>query len=223
MQPLAREILRHGVRARVGQHPPGLFFKDRGFVEAVAGRQIDQRVIRNAAPEEKRQPRGEFDIADSSTVAVPRLGLGTEHERRTCQQAPQRQLNAGFKRALLAAFFIERKQKVQIGRRHRPPVRTLRERGENPPGAGLFLPWVVGPANEDALAAWRVSRAARQERSEHGQGFDVGPARGCRRCRHCCGRRDAGDSCLRRSSARTWRPLRADRPEWGHARAAARR
>ncbi len=137
MQPLTRKILRHRIRAWVGQHAAQLCFKDCGFVEAVSRRQIEQRVVRNAAPEKERQPRGEFDIADSCGVTVLRIALGAEHECWTCQQAPQRQLNAGIKRAFLAAFFIERKQKIQIGRRHRPPVGTLRKRGENLPGAGL--------------------------------------------------------------------------------------
>ena len=179
MQPLAREILRHRVRARVGQHPTSLFFKDCGFVEAVAGRQIDQRVVRNAAPEEKRQPRGEFDIADSCGVAVladrPRRGTRTS-DSPTGAAAP---VECRFQTCPFGGLLYRKEAEAP----DRPPspaagthaARAWRESsGRRPlPDAGFS-----GLQMKMRRRLGVSPGAARQEGSEHSQGFDVRPAGG---------------------------------------------
>src|SRR5688572_33217354 len=53
VQPLAGKIRRQSVRPRIGQHPTSLFFKVCGLTEAISRRQLDQGVVRDAAPKEK--------------------------------------------------------------------------------------------------------------------------------------------------------------------------
>ena len=56
VQPLAREVLDESLGARIGQHAANLSFQRRGFAQAVLSRQIDEFIVRDAAPQEERKP-----------------------------------------------------------------------------------------------------------------------------------------------------------------------
>src|SRR5258706_9247866 len=63
LQPLRREIADERVRALVSQHAPHLPLQDGGLFQLAVRRDIEQFIVGDAAPEEERQPRGQFDIA----------------------------------------------------------------------------------------------------------------------------------------------------------------
>ncbi len=63
LQPVREEILHQGrARALVAQHAADLSIEDGRLVQLSAYRQVEQFVIRDAAPQEKRQPRRQLDI-----------------------------------------------------------------------------------------------------------------------------------------------------------------
>src|SRR5687767_8907973 len=68
-QPLAGEVRREVERAPVGQHPARLLLELSGLTEPPAHGGIEQFVVRDAAPQEERQPRGQFEIADAVDTA----------------------------------------------------------------------------------------------------------------------------------------------------------
>ena len=66
IQPLRGEIVHERLgRARIGQHPPHLLFEDRRLGELPALGQVEQALVGNAAPQEKRQARGDFEVAQA--------------------------------------------------------------------------------------------------------------------------------------------------------------
>ena len=63
-QPLAAEILRQRRRTRVAQHPPDLPLQDARVPERAARRDIEQFIVRDAAPQEERQAGRQLQVAD---------------------------------------------------------------------------------------------------------------------------------------------------------------
>ena len=64
------------------QHPPHLLLEDAGLPErAVRIGEVEQLVIRDAAPEKERQPRGQLEIADPSTLAAAAAPAGSRSMR----------------------------------------------------------------------------------------------------------------------------------------------
>ena len=72
-EPLAGEVRDQRLRFRVRQHAPDLLLQDDGIFEFALRRHIQQFVVRDAAPEEERQARSQFEIADAIDAA--RLGV----------------------------------------------------------------------------------------------------------------------------------------------------
>ncbi len=105
-------------------------------------RDAQQVIVRNAAPEEERQPRGELDIADAmdrtcgDTGGIP---FSAEHELRARQYGAQRRLDALLEVTFTARGSVEGKQAFDIDRRGLPAIRAARQGCDNPPGAGVFL------------------------------------------------------------------------------------
>ena len=71
-------------RARIGEHPPHLPIEDAGSRSLSANRQVEQLIVRDAAPEEERQARGELDVGETIGGARARrrrdrLRSGTEN------------------------------------------------------------------------------------------------------------------------------------------------
>ena len=63
LQPLTEEVPHQCLaRARIRQHAPHLPIEHAGVVQLAANREIEQLIIGNAAPEEKRQARCELDV-----------------------------------------------------------------------------------------------------------------------------------------------------------------
>ncbi len=71
-----------------------------GLVQLAGFGQAQQFVVGNAAPQEKRQPRSQFEIANPIGLArfdALRIALHAEQELRADQHRRQRHLDAGFK------------------------------------------------------------------------------------------------------------------------------
>src|SRR5262245_49657278 len=62
VQPLPAEVADEGLRARVVEHPAGLLSQDELVFQFALLGQIQQLVVRDAAPQEEREARGEFKI-----------------------------------------------------------------------------------------------------------------------------------------------------------------
>ena len=93
-QPLAGEIRDQRVRARIGEH--ALHLRSRtGFAsERARARQGEQLVVRNAAPEEERQPRRQLEVADRDRRCPARAGgieLDAEQELRADEDRLKRE------------------------------------------------------------------------------------------------------------------------------------
>src|SRR5262249_4729281 len=72
-QPLAEEVPDERCSTRVRQHASDLPLQDRGVAQPAARGNIEQFVVRDAAPEEKRQARGKIQPAQ----AIGRAGRRT--------------------------------------------------------------------------------------------------------------------------------------------------
>src|SRR5690606_1546802 len=69
VEPLAREVFDEGLLARVGDHAFDLRSQHVWLVQAVGRAELDVLLVRDAAPEEERQPRRELEIADAVRLA----------------------------------------------------------------------------------------------------------------------------------------------------------
>ncbi len=142
IEPLAGEVLDEPLRARVGEHARDLCGEHRRIVELAGGREREQLVVRDAAPEKERQARRELEIADPVDGAdrdVGGVALEPIEESRIDEQPRQRVLDADLEiAAFLAPEPIELQQglhRVVVGR-HRAAVRARREPREDALRAG---------------------------------------------------------------------------------------
>ena len=79
--------------------------------------EVEQLVVRNAAPQEERQPRRELDVAqpmDGAGRDVRRILLDAEQEVRDRQHALERALDAAVEAAAGASLVVERQQRVDV-------------------------------------------------------------------------------------------------------------
>ncbi len=96
-QPLSGEIGDERARPRVVQHPSDLLLERRGVLELALLGGLQQLLVGNAAPQEKRQARRQLEIGDAVRGAggnVRRIALEPEHEVRVGQNPAQRHLDA---------------------------------------------------------------------------------------------------------------------------------
>ena len=71
LQPLTGKVRHQRVGARILDHPPHLLFQHRSVSQPPVFGEIEQLAIGNAAPEEKRQARGEVDVGDATGISGP--------------------------------------------------------------------------------------------------------------------------------------------------------
>ena len=175
VQPLVGEVGDQGARAGIGQHPAHLLFERRRVVKFAARGRVQQFVVRNAAPEEKGEAGGQFEIADA--VGGPggsarRILFHPEEELGADQDGTEGHLDTRFVAAFGARVAVELHGRLEIGLRYRPPVGTARQRGQNAFGARLFLAGVCGRAEQNTLAAWAVAGTLRVVGTDHRDGVD---------------------------------------------------
>ena len=87
------------LRLGIGQHAAGLLLEHSRLVQLALDRHVEQRIVGNAAPQEEREPRREFEIADAIRLAldgVRRLALEAEHEPRIDEHTRETLFDAGI-------------------------------------------------------------------------------------------------------------------------------
>src|SRR6185369_13785343 len=93
-----------------------------------------QRLVGNAAPQEEREARREFDAAHRMHRAGHRahgVALDTEREARAGQDALQAALDAGLEGATAAGGVVELENRRQLHGADRLTVSAAREPAEN--------------------------------------------------------------------------------------------
>src|SRR5262249_45348132 len=65
LEPLRGEIFHQRLRPLVGQHAPDLPLQHDRLAELPAPREVEELIVRNAAPEKEREPRGELYVAQT--------------------------------------------------------------------------------------------------------------------------------------------------------------
>ena len=81
-EPLIGEVVDERARTRVGQHAPDLLVEHRGVAKLVLRGEVQQLIVRNAAPQEERQPRGQVEVADRGRLRRRSGGQGVKTPRR---------------------------------------------------------------------------------------------------------------------------------------------
>src|SRR5205823_6123176 len=97
-------------------------------------RDVQQLVIRDAAPEEERQPGRELDVADLERRAARESGwlaFDAEKKLRADEQPLERALDARVEARLVAALVKEGQQVAKIGVARRPSIRESRQREQD--------------------------------------------------------------------------------------------
>src|SRR5262249_57012699 len=109
-QPLSREIRRQVERAAIGEHPARLLLELCGLAQLAPNGGVEQFIVRDAAPEEKRQSRRQLEIADP-VDAVRRyllwIAFQAEQKLRIGEHCAQRRCNSVVKVAFGAPLSIE--------------------------------------------------------------------------------------------------------------------
>src|SRR6185436_8656371 len=130
------------------------------LVQAVLRGELDELLVRNAAPEEERQARGELDIADAiwrTGRDVRGLELRAIDELRIREQALHDGLDAVVEAAaFFAAGVEERHHRLEVGTSRGAAERFARERRDDRPRALGLLAALRGIALEDLVAALRA-------------------------------------------------------------------
>ena len=158
LQPLAEEVVdQRSARARIGEHASHLLIEHAGLAQLARDREVEQLVVRNAAPQEERQTRGELDVGETirgSGSDFAGIGLDAEQKIRADQQTLERRADAVVEISARRTL-IEAHQRLDIvcrrGRRYAAA-----------PGSTEFF--VAHAVSSLAFAGWQTNmrRAARR-------------------------------------------------------------
>src|ERR1700722_10601183 len=122
------------MRALVAEHPAHLAIERWRFVQIARLGHPEQCLVRNAAPEEERQPRCQVEIADAEHLAgggVRRIVFDTEQKARIHEHPLQRELDAPLESPSALTGVKEPAERVDFGRRWRAAIRAARDGREN--------------------------------------------------------------------------------------------
>ena len=178
VQPLACEVADEGV-ATAGRPPSAApaASSTAGVAQPAAFRQVEELVVRDAAPEEERQPRGQLQIGDRGTSCRARCRRGSRSMRNRNAGWASRCRSArsipGLEVRSPPAVAVAVPQAVQLGAARRPPVGAACQPRENPLRAGLLLLDRGRRAGEDPPTARSIARPAGQERTRDGEACQV--------------------------------------------------
>ena len=176
IEPLSGEIVRQGLRLGIGEHPRDLTVEDHRVVKPAFFCNIEEVVVRDAAPEEERQPRGEFEVADRMDRAGRTLRGFFMHEQevRGHQDGLQRRADSGLKSAAgatLPGVDPHERREVRLG--HRTAVGLAGQLGQDEARAGVFGKRARRVADEDLSPARRQAGVLNFERAPDGDLQDV--------------------------------------------------
>ena len=145
VQPLAGEVLDERVRLRIGQHAPHLLLEHRRLLQLAPRRRVEQLVVRNAAPQEERQPRRQLEVrrGDTRRPAATPAGSGSTRNRNFGLARMRRSAMSmpPSKRAGLARGRARRSRAAPAGRRRVTSPRYARRASgwQNLPRARRFV------------------------------------------------------------------------------------
>src|SRR6267378_547757 len=157
VKPLTGKVLHQSVRARIRKQPPNLLFKNGGIFQFALLGCIEERVIGNAAPQEKRQTRSELNVTDAVYRArsdLRRVAFDAEEEAWTDQYSPKRHFDSGLKTSVFAPGLVQIEQRTQIRIRDGPAIGAARERAENVFGARILIPRAATGEYSDAAGCF---------------------------------------------------------------------
>ena len=160
VQPLAGEVVDQRLRARVGQHPLHLPLQHVRVAQLPRDGQIQQLVVRDAAPEEEREARGQLQVGygvGRTGLDRGRLVLEPEQEARADQDAAHGQLDTCLEAAPCRPVAVQAERDPEVGVGHRAPPGAPRQRRDHGARAGLLLGRGSRRADEQPAAAGRVS------------------------------------------------------------------
>src|SRR5262249_45921187 len=101
------------LRFRVGEHTSDLLLEHSRRMKPPLRCLVYQLIVRNAAPQEERKPRGQFEITDAiygPGGGIRRIRFDVKHELRARQDPLQRNLNGLIEAPCPASRLKERKQ-----------------------------------------------------------------------------------------------------------------
>src|SRR5262249_16779599 len=141
VQPLCGEVVDEGLRPRILQEPPHLALEHLGSSQFPAAGEIQELIVRNAAPQKEREPRCQLQVTDTIDTllrrGLPGIALEAEQEFRMHEQPAEGHFNAKLE-SVGTPFVIERQQDSQVALRYRAPIGALRQGRENRRGAAAF-------------------------------------------------------------------------------------
>ena len=167
LEPPRGEVVDQRVRPRIAEHALDLPLEHGRIVQRAANRRVAQLVVRDAAPEKERQPRGQVEIARDDTPCRPRSPAGSRSTRKRklgaarmrsiprwmpASKPPIRRGPPGRNRAAVSTSLLG----------HGPPIGARRERRQDLLRARLLCRGIFGAADEHLAPARRICPSARR-------------------------------------------------------------
>ena len=146
IQPLPGEVGDERLRTGIGQQTPDLPLEHRRILQFPGDGQAEQLVVRDAAPEEERQPGRQLHVADpigGIRRNALRIALDAEQEFRARKNGPERHLDAGVESSIGPSFGaslpVEVEGNLDVRAADRPPVRAAGQCRDDRLRAARFL------------------------------------------------------------------------------------
>ena len=151
-QPLLGEVVHQRVGAAVGQHPHYLLLQHRVLVQLPFTRQFQKFLVWRTAPQEKRQARGEGDIAEliGRIRGNPAgIRLETEQELRARQDELERRFDSSVETAVaIAPPLIKTQGRFQIRILDGPSISLAKQSRDDFARARQLFLLALGSADE---------------------------------------------------------------------------
>src|SRR5262249_33657421 len=162
LEPASGEIVDQRARARIAQHALHLLLQHARVAQLSAYRCVAQLVVRDAAPQEKGEARGEIEIAEAIRGARRQpcgLALDAEEKARRRQDALAPWRDAGIEAVFAAAGVGEAEELLALPPREGRAIRARSERQKIFPRAGFSARRFLRTADEYLAAHGRVACA----------------------------------------------------------------
>ncbi len=131
VKPLFGKISHQRRGTRIRQHAAHLLFQHAGGTQLPLTGQIEQRIVRDAAPEKEREPGGQLQVSDrmrSPWRGVGRIALDAKQKLRADQKPLDGPLDPEVESAFRPAGGVEGHQALHIGGGNGPAVSAALER-----------------------------------------------------------------------------------------------
>ena len=167
-QPLTHEVVDERSRTGICEETSGLLLEHGRVTELPTHRDVQQFVVRDAAPQEERQPGREFHIADAVgrvREEPRRVTLDAEQEVGVHEHPFERELNTGVEVPLAPPGRIELHQGRHFAVTDRPAIGPAGQPRENAARARRFVRRRGGPADQNFAPTRRIARAVERIRT----------------------------------------------------------